>query len=270
MRTAAITIASGRHQHLLAQQAGLAGGDTQPEQYVVVAMDDDGIGALLDERADVIDIPRDQGALPLAAARNAGAAAAISGGAELLIFLDVDCIPSEPLVSRYRDVAQQQEYYGGILSGPVGYLPKGVGPRTSHWESLAQPHPARPIPPNDATLPCEDYNLFWSLSFALRVSTWQRLGGFSEQYRGYGGEDTDFAYRARAAGVPLWWVGGAWAYHQHHESQSPPVGHLDDILRNAAVFERSWGEWPMQGWLTAFADLGLAKQDSTTGVWVRT
>ncbi len=35
-------------------------------------------------------------------------------------------------------------------------------------------------------------------------------------YVGYGGEETDFAWRLEAAGIPMAWVGGAVAYHQHH------------------------------------------------------
>ncbi|WP_254552743.1 hypothetical protein [Kitasatospora sp. MMS16-BH015] len=45
--------------------------------------------------------------------------------------------------------------------------------------------------------------------------------------------------------------------------------HLDSILRNAAVFHHRWGWWPMEGWLRAFEDLGLARHDPLTGVWTR-
>lgn len=107
----------------------------------------------------------------------------------------------------------------------------------------------------------ERYELFWSLSFAATRETWDRLGGFDEGYEGYGGEDTDFAFRAREAGIALVWVGGAHAYHQHHPTSNPPVQHLDDILRNGRRFAERWGEWPMQGWLSAFADLGLVDQE---------
>jgi hypothetical protein len=70
--------------------------------------------------------------------------------------------------------------------------------------------------------------------------------------------------------VELCWLGGAPAYHQYHPVQDPPVQHLHDILRNAALFHRRWGEWPMQGWLHAFAGLGLAHQDPGTGDWQAT
>jgi GT2 family glycosyltransferase len=110
--------------------------------------------------------------------------------------------------------------------------------------------------------------LFWSLSFAVTADTWLAVGGFEESYEGYGGEDTDFAFTARAAGVPLVWVGGAHAYHQYHPTSAPPWQHLDDILRNGRLFADRWGSWPMEGWLEAFAAAGAIEQTPTG--WTRT
>ncbi|MEU3701636.1 hypothetical protein AB0E82_05040 [Streptomyces anulatus] len=93
------------------------------------------------------------------------------------------------------------------------------------------------------------------------------MGGFCEEYEGDGGEDTDYGQRARAAGVPLTWVGGAPAFHQYHPVSDPPVAHLRDILRNAETFHRRWGWWPMTDWLHAFADRGLAHWNPSTGRW---
>ena len=54
-------------------------------------------------------------------------------------------------------------------------------------------------------VPAQDYNLFWSLSFALTADTWRRIeaefGGFDEGFSGYGGEDTDFARQLREHGI---------------------------------------------------------------------
>ena len=41
---------------------------------------------------------------------------------------------------------------------------------------------------------------------------------------------------------------------------SPPVEHLDDILRNGRVFRDRWGSWPMRGWLEAFERRGLVSR----------
>ena len=101
-----------------------------------------------------------------------------------------------------------------------------------------------------------DPDLFWSLSFAASAEAWRQVGGFCEDYVGYGGEDTDFAHLAWPRGLDHRWHGDARAYHQWHPVSSPPVEHLDDILRNAALFHDRWGEWPMLGWLHAFEDAG--------------
>ncbi|MFI8306177.1 glycosyltransferase family 2 protein [Streptomyces sp. NPDC085927] len=274
MHTAVITLAAGRHRHLALQQAGLAAGSRTPEQYVVVAMDDPDLGGVLAGRrpaATIVDCPVRDGNLPLARARNLGAAHALEHGAELLVFLDVDCVPGERLLERYAQVARDPAHRRSLLCGTVAYLPPPgpTGYRLAHLPVLAQPHPARPAPAPDETRDGGDHTLFWSLSFALTTDTWHTVGGFCEEYEGYGGEDTDYGQRARTSGVGLTWVGGAPAFHQHHPASSPPVEHLDDILRNAEIFHRRWGWWPMNGWLDEFTSCGLVHWNRSTARWER-
>ncbi|MFH8990344.1 glycosyltransferase family 2 protein [Streptomyces sp. NPDC017940] len=269
MRIAVITLVAGRHRHLRLQQDGLAGNTRQPDHYVVVTMADPAARTVLGGRrptAETVPVPvAATGALPLAAARNAGAARALAAGADLLVFLDVDCVPGPDLLARYATTATD----GTLLCGTVAYLPPPPegGYRLSALPDLAPPHPGRPVPGDSQVLRDGDHDLFWSLSFALTAPAWRAVGGFCEDYTGYGGEDTDFARTAAARGVGLWWVGGAPAYHQHHPVSRPPVEHLDDILRNGAVFKRRWGDWPMKGWLADFARLGLVAHDPRTDTW---
>ncbi|MBN9107358.1 MAG: glycosyltransferase family 2 protein [Pseudonocardia sp.] len=271
MHVGLITVAHGRHGHLRRQQAGLADVEEPPATRVVVAVDDPVIATIVagcplpDSRT--VAVRSDGTGLPVAHARNVGAAAAIARGAELLVFLDVDCIPGPALFRRYREAAAG----GGerLLCGPVAYLPPPPegGYRADALATSAAPHPARPAPADGTCVDTDDHDLFWSLSFAVTTPAWIRLGGFHEGYRGYGGEDTDFGYAAAAAGVGLRWVGGATAFHQHHPVSDPPVEHLDDILRNGALFRRRWGRWPMTGWLGAFAAAGLVRHDPVTDDW---
>jgi GT2 family glycosyltransferase len=114
-----------------------------------------------------------------------------------------------------------------------------------------------------------DPTLFWSLSFAVTATTWERIGGFCEDYEGYGAEDTDFGLTAARRRVDLRWLGGAPVYHQYHPVSRPPVGHLDDILRNGRIFQERWGFWPMEGWLRKFAAMGLIAYNTDTGAWER-
>jgi hypothetical protein len=157
-----------------------------------------------------------------------------------------------------------------VASGEVGYLPAVPDPRDYRdrdLDRLARPHHARPSLRTDEVRAAEDLRLFWSLSFALHADDWQALGGFCEDYVGYGGEDTDFGQRLGAANGTLLWVGGAAAYHQHHPSESPPVQHLDAIVANANRFHDRWGWFPMEGWLERFAAMGLAEMEGRTGRW---
>jgi GT2 family glycosyltransferase len=277
-RIAVITIASGRHDHLGQQHQGLARGSTQPHDYFVVAMNDphltsQGPSRVFTDRGPqprILHLRSTAPGLPLAAARNMGAAAAQAAEAELMIFLDVDCIPSPRMLDRYQRAADTTDRH--LLCGPVAYLPPKLptGYPTDRLSELAAPHPARPAPLDGHTLDTNDHTLFWSLSFAVTPRAWQTIGGFSEAYLGYGGEDTDFGQRACQAGIGIRWVGGATAFHQHHPVSDPPTEHLHDILYNATIFHRTWGWWPMTGWLTKFANLGLIRFDSDHNVWTAT
>jgi len=262
MRTAVITLVAGRHEHLRRQLEAL-----DPRvHHVVVAMGEGEVERcreLLGDGGDVIGVDATADGLPLAHARNAGAAHALASGAELLVFLDVDCIPSATLLIRYETAAHATP--DALLCGPVGYLPPGAD---GDLHALAKPHPARPVPHEDELIPGGDHALFWTLSFAVTPATWKRVGGFCEAYVGYGGEDTDYGQLAARAGTDLVWVGGAWAYHQHHATQSPPTQHLHDIVRNGGIFKSRWGWWPMGGWLAAFAERGLVRHDAATDHWV--
>jgi N-acetylglucosaminyl-diphospho-decaprenol L-rhamnosyltransferase len=271
VRTAVITIASQRLTHLERQHDALGRSTLSPDDYIVVAMDDP---ALLDwhpgsePRPEIVALHGTPGRLPLAAARNRGARLAIERGAELLVFLDVDCIPEPALLERYAEAAAAHP--GALLTGAVGYLPKGTDyDDPGSWAHTARVHGFRPNPAPGVVEP-GSHELFWSLSFAAASAVWQRVGGFDEGYAGYGGEDTDFGLAARDSGVPVLWVGGAMAYHQHHPTSDPPVQHLDDILANGARFARRWGFWPMRGWLEAFEQRGLVGRDPSTGNYSRT
>jgi GT2 family glycosyltransferase len=262
VKTAVITTVHGRHEHLRRQLRGLQRSARAADVHVIVALGDPQIRkvvAAAGSGAVVVDCAARGGRLPMARGRNVGAAAAIEFGAEVMIFLDVDCIPGSTLIGRYHDAAADPVHAGSLLCGPVTYLPP-PGPHGYPLDQLSRrvdPHPARPAPWDTEVVASTDYHLFWSLSFAVRPATFNRIGGFCERYRGYGGEDTDFAQCAAAAGVTMRWVGGADAFHQYHRVSDPPTEHLDDICDNAAVFHARWGWWPMQGWLRDFEKLGL-------------
>lgn len=268
-RVAVVTIAHGRHDHLENQHRSLALGRLVPAVHLVVSMGDDGIqpiesGGL---RREVIRVPRSREALPLAAARNRGVDAVLRRGVDVVIGLDVDCLAGPGLVAGYVEAVRARP--DALWSGPVTYLrpPPRHGYELDRLTALDDPHPARPAPAPGEMQVGGDPHLFWSLSFAVGPATWRSIGGFHERYLGYGAEDTDFGQLARVAGVPMGWAGSARAYHQYHPVSDPPVEHLDDLLRNGAIYAERWGRWPMDGWFTELERLGHVRRAGDG--WVR-
>lgn len=263
---AVVTVVAGRHEHLRHHLALLAQQDLA-HHHVVVAVDDAEAAALArGAGATVLEAPRHHGHLPIAAARNAGVRAGLAAGADVLVLLDVDCLAGPGLLTAYAKACRRDP--GTVWSGPVTYLTAHQRPyptRADRLVALDAPHPGRPAPAPGDEVDEVRWELFWSLSAALHRDAWARTGGFDEAYVGYGGEDTDLGRRAERAGLRLRWLGSARAFHQHHRVESPPVGHLHDLLRNGALFAERWGDWPFAGWFAAFERRGLVVRDGRGG-----
>jgi GT2 family glycosyltransferase len=256
MNVSVCTLAHGREEHLANLLRGLSRSERLPGELVIAVMQKEQY-RLPDAPFPVRQVIRAEDGIPLAAARNAAAA---SAQGELLIFLDVDCIPHPELVGDYARAAQAR---AGIFMGEVAYLPRGAaedGIDYARFDERGVRHSERPGPPAEDFGTCADYRCFWSLNFALKRRTFEAIGGFDERFTGYGGEDTDFGRMAAKSGIPLWWLKGAKAYHQYHPHHMPPVHHLDSVLANAVIFADKWGEPTMQHWLRAFVLMGLVER----------
>lgn len=255
-RISALTIASGRAAHLANLIRGLQAQTRPPDELIIAVM----------QESDYIDLPETSFPirqlqvtgtdLPLAAARNMAADAA-SG--DLLIFIDVDCIPDPDFV---RDYLHRMHDQHGLFMGEVLYLPGGAtqnGLDFDHFAALAVRHSDRAAPPQAGLASCTDYRCFWSLNFAMHRHCWQRSPRFDTRYSGYGGEDTDFGKALQEAGTPIWWINGGRAYHQYHPHFMPPVHHLHSVVKNAETFAQKWGHRTMEHWLYAFHLMGLIR-----------
>ena len=253
-KVSVLTLTKNRTAHLQNLLKGLSLSSRLPDECIVVHMNEpaQGLGDwafpcqhLTYEDSDVL--------LPLPGARNA---AAESATGDLLLFLDVDCIPAREMVAAYEKACERMP--GAIAMGNVHYLPQKIA---SNWteqilRKQSNPHPKRNLSGLSSLTKEENYGLFWSLSFALSRALFDQLGGFSDCYLSYGAEDTDFAWKAREQGVDLRWVPEALAFHQFHTSVVPPWHNFKSIVHNAKIFYQRWGEWPMGGWLETFAKEG--------------
>ncbi|MES3097914.1 glycosyltransferase family 2 protein [Sphingomonas faeni] len=256
-----LTLVRGRCTHLVNLITGLNESTRKPDELVIGYMQDAPHADLPPTDFPVRAVFVEGDAMPLAAARNCAAEAARG---DQLIFLDVDCVPAPTLVERYAATAIEP---GGIRLGEVLYLPAGALDAGLDWDMLDRVgvrHPAKPPIAFDEIRPTPSHGELWGLSFAISAADWARAGGMDERYVGYGGEETDFAARLERAGVPMWWVGGARAYHQHHVVHTPAYQHFDAIIRNARLFRSTWGRWCMDYWLGHFADRELIAWDTET------
>ena len=249
-----LTLTRNRTQHLENLLKGLSLASRLPNECIVIHMNEPtqpvGRWPFVCEHYSYKNTAVE---LPLAAARNTAARLATG---DILLFLDVDCIPASEMVAEYEKACSQ--FPQAIAMGNVHYLPKKIAADWTENSLLAQgaPNLKRNITNTTPLAKESNYGLFWSLSFSLHRTVFDQLGGFSECYSGYGAEDTDFAWKARVQGITLRWVPQAIAFHQFHTGTVPPWQHFRSIVHNANVFYEHWGEWPMSGWLSIFAEKG--------------
>lgn len=257
-----MVIAHGRAAHLRQLLAGVERSVERPGEVVLVYMDDPHpaeLSSSLPLRIHHVSSDPDETGLPLAKARNTAAAVASSPN---LVFLDVDCIPSAALFTAMVDAIEGEPV---LAMAEPRYLRTSLEADFPYGDSslmeASVAHDARKVLGGDANE--WRHEMFWSLGFSIKADLFRMLGGFDERFTGYGGEDTDLAFRARSAGVPMRFVTDP-LFHQHHGVHKPPLNHFEAIVANARLFHRRWGRWPMEGWLGAFAAAGLVEWDSAS------
>ncbi|MDN5665000.1 MAG: glycosyltransferase [Psychrobacter sp.] len=280
-----ITTCYGRNRHLYNLLASLAQGSVRPREVVIVN-DDAEAERLADYNLNIIKIATttatehgvaDSMSFDIGRNRNLGAARA---SYETMVFLDVDCIVAYDFIDGLYD--KLQTYPDALLMGQPRYLTRPLtddeGSQLQQGklaaDALDKLSVFNPYRDNftqhrndnvDANIKkTQDYGAFWSLCFAIMRHQFERIGGFDTDYVGYGAEDTDFAFMARALDIDFYLTNDV-VYHQQHSVYRPPLNHLDSIVINANRFYDKWQHWPMAGWLVAFTQLGLIDwQDEQT------
>lgn len=262
MSLSVCTLVRNRNGLLRRLVEGLERSDAPPHELVVVRAGGEDPAAVLDGvRAFPVVVealPGDDEVIPYSAARNRAARTA-TGTA--VCFMDADAIPGPSLVTALTGALSDED---ALCIGDILYLPPGAVDDDWSADDLrarGRRHPARPVPPAAGVAPCDRHELVWGTCFAMRRARFLDLGGFHEGFRGYAGEDTDLAVRARAAGVPLRVVAGAEVFHQHHDVWDPPLQQFRATLDNARTFRDRHGWWPMGGWLDGFERLGLVRRE---------
>ena len=254
MKISVLTLVRHRERHLRFLLEGLASQNSSPVELVVAWMQDNRPSDLPELPFPVRHLHVAGSELPLAEARNRAAEAATG---DLLVFLDVDCIPSPGLLKAYVQAAEQTR---GLFLGEVLYLPGGAldqGLDFAQLDRVGLPHPSKPAIPVRGLKAELDHGQLWGLSFALHREIYTAIGGMDVEFTGYGGEETDFAVRLAEAGVMFFWVAGARAYHQHHSVHVPPLNHFASIIRNARLFHKRHGRWCMDYWLGQMTEAGF-------------
>ena len=152
-----------------------------------------------------------------ASARNLGASAATG---DVLCFLDADTVPERGYLAsmaRLPAIAPEAVVVGRRRHADLADLPvdapvEEAGPAAE----LTEPQWLRDgYRLSRNLLDADDRSYRYVISAALACSRWffERVGGFDETFRAYGGEDWEWAYRAWLAGAVLAHVPAAVAWH---------------------------------------------------------
>ena len=253
-KVSVLTLVRNRRSQLQNLMTGLLRSQLVPHELVIVYMNEAPYGDLpiLPFPVQILSVKDINQKLPLGKARNK---AAFHATGDVLLFLDVDCIPSGNLLEEMLRVQQEKP---GLWMGNLRYLRKGWQNEYETEADLIQQsvlHPDRPHVTEGERLMMEDYGYFWSLCFSITPVDFATIGGFDEQFRNYGAEDTDFGFTAREKGIPFGLI-SAYCYHQYHPVCRPPLNNFDSIITNAAIFKDKWGHWAMGSWLKDFSDSG--------------
>lgn len=175
-------------------------------------------------------------------ALNAGFA--ISSG-ELLVSTDADMVFSPESFERIVETARKQPKAAFFLQCrdlPEGMDDEWVADHPGAWEELEQRSRLRPR---------------WGMGGMMAISRegFFEIRGFDERFHTYGGEDLDFAQRARRAGFKTVWVNepGVRMYHMWHpptraivdqtEEGRETVERNRDIVYNDPSFVRNYLHW---------------------------
>lgn len=140
----------------------------------------------------------------LSAARNTGAAAATG---EVFAFTDDDCEPDPEWLDRLRRVFADGRF--AAVGGP------NLPPRPHTWEEAVVC--AAPGAPSHVMLDDEEAEHLPGCNLAVTRAAFEAIGGFDPIFL-TAGDDVDFCWRLRDAGLRLGFAAGAFVWHWRRPS----------------------------------------------------
>ncbi|KUG57629.1 hypothetical protein AVL62_16015 [Serinicoccus chungangensis] len=179
-RVAVVTVVRGEHRALLAQVDGLSTSTWPPDVHVTLAVADRELNRnklpIRSDRWETFIVPgRDLRRAPRAAFRSSVMHAcdvALNAGAEVVVFVDVRCLPGRRLLQTYAEHATNSTQTTPVLWSAAQTVQLDVPPGTVYpvsggLGSLVTPTPvdARPSPTTGPSVP-------WAESFAVRAGDW--------------------------------------------------------------------------------------------------
>lgn len=177
--------------------------DPSPTEVIVV---DDGAdpglgghvrGLALPLEARVLHLPENRGR---AAARNAGIAAA---GGDVVVFLDSDMEVDPGFLAAHAAVHREADVValGDIRTAPE--IAHGAFAEYIDSRGVKKVRDGEEIP----------WRYFMTGNSSVSAALLARAGGFDEEFREYGGEDTEMGYRLGARGGTFRFARGAVSHH---------------------------------------------------------
>jgi len=170
-----------------------------------------------------------------AGARNAGIAAA---KAPLVLFTDADIIASPDLLAKHL-----VRHADGVPKAVVGCEIQ-VDSYEQYEFKRDRPDARKPLHPGTRTRISWLYFLTGNAS--ARKADLDRLGGFDENFTGYGHEDLELGYRLEHAGIPIHYAADAVNYHWHPVPFDQQQGRMELAGRSTVRFYRKHPSFDVQ------------------------
>lgn len=208
--------------------------------------------AALRDRLPVTVVRRDHDGYGAGQARNLGAR---TSSADLLVFIDGDCLPDPDLISRHAawhhkadnlvtigsrhgadtsDLSLEQ-----IADGAADLKDISFGTKQVSSEQLAPTDFRGVLHRRTAGMRHgeEAYRSLVSSNFAVRRDRFLELGGFCEEFHRWGGEDTELGWRLYMGGLFFVPEDGALCYHQLQEDAWGETGREESKALNAGIIQ---------------------------------